>query len=85
MDKVKKSHWRTAGWTVGFGVFGLTPSMINVSNTSKTMRADYETKIFVGGKLGKGSATEGFMFYTIPEDTYSLYGWTLAAVFEGTD
>jgi hypothetical protein len=85
MDKVKKSHWRTAGWTVGFGVFGLVPSIINVNNTNKKMRADYETKIFDGGTLGKGSATEGFMFYHIPEDTNSLNGWTLAAVLKGTD
>jgi hypothetical protein len=85
MDKVKKSHWRTAGWTVGFGVFGLVPSIINVNNTNKKMRADYETKLFVGGKIGKGSATEGFMFFSIPEDTHSLDGWTLAAVLKGTD
>lgn len=85
MDKVKKSHWRTAGWTVGFGVFGLVPSMINVNNTNKIMRADYETKTFDGGKLSKGSATEGFMFYPIPVDMNSLDGWALAAILKGTE
>lgn len=85
MEKVKKSHWRTAGWTVGFGVFGLVPSIINVNNTNKKMRADYETKLFDGGKLGKGSSTEGFMFYSIPENTSTLDGWALAAVLKGTD
>ena len=85
MEKVKKSHWRTAGWTVGFGVFGLVPSIINVNNTNKKMRADYDTKLFDGGRLGKGSSTEGFMFYSIPEDTSTLDGWILAAVLKGTD
>ena len=85
MDKAKKSHWRAAGWTAQFGVFGLVPSIINVNNTNKKMRADYETKLFNGGKIGKGSATDGFMFFSIPKDTHSLDGWTLAAVLKGTD
>lgn len=41
MDKVKKSQWRSAGWTVAAGVFGLIPSAINVNKTNKKMRADY--------------------------------------------
>jgi hypothetical protein len=85
MDKVKKSHWRTAGWTVGLGIFGLIPSAVNVNNTNKKMRADYETKMFKGGKLAKGNATEGFLFYSVPEDIKSLDGWRLAAVLKSTD
>lgn len=84
MDKVKKSHWRTAGWTVGFGVFGLVPSIINVNNTNKKMLADYENKIFKGGTLAKGDSTGGFLFYSVSESIYSLNGWMLAAVLKST-
>jgi hypothetical protein len=85
MDKVQKSYWRTAGWTVGFGIFGLIPSAINVGNTNKKMRADYETKMFKGGEIDKGSATEGFLFYLVPEDIRSLDGWKLAAVLKSAE
>lgn len=85
MDKVKKSHWRTAGWTVGFGVFGLIPSAINVNTINKKMRAHYEGKTFQGGEMAKGKALEGFLFYSMPESTDSLDGWKLAAALNSAD
>ncbi len=30
----KKSYWRTAGWGGAFGIVGIIPSLINVSNTN---------------------------------------------------
>ena len=85
MDKVKKSQWRSAGWTVAAGVFGLIPSAINVNNTNKKMRADYESRVFKGGNLNKGSTTEGFMFYSVPEDIGTLDGWNLTAILKNAD
>jgi hypothetical protein len=85
MDKVKKSHWRTAGWTVGFGIFGLIPSAMNVNKVNKEMRADYESRIFKGGKLAEGNTTEGFMFYDVPEDIGTLNGWHLTAVLKNAE
>lgn len=84
MEEIKRSHWRTAGWTVGFGVFGLIPSAMNVNKVNKEMRADLETKIFHGGQLSTGHAEEGFLFFAIPETIDSLEGWKLAAVVVGT-
>lgn len=85
MDKVKKSQWRSAGWTVAAGVFGLIPSAINVNKTNKKMRADYESRMFKGGKLDKGSTTEGFMFYDVPEDIGTLNGWHLTAILKNAE
>ena len=85
MDEIKRSHWRTAGWTVGFGVFGLIPSAINVNKVNKKMRADLETKIYTGGQLPSGHAEEGFVFFAVPETMESIEGWKLAAVVVGTE
>ena len=84
MDKVKKSHWRTAGWTVGLGIFGLIPSAMNVNKTNKKMRADYESRMFEGGNLAKGSTTEGFMFYSVSENLGTLDGWTFTAILKSS-
>jgi hypothetical protein len=80
MDEIKRSHWRTAGWTVGFGVFGLIPSAVNVNKVNKQMRADLESKIFIGGQLPEGDVEEGFLFFAVPQTLDSLDGWKLVAV-----
>ena len=80
VEKTKKSYWRTAGWTVAFGVFGLVPSAINVSNTNKKIRADYESRLLQEGNLNPGNMTEGFLFFPIPEKIRSLDGWELSVV-----
>jgi len=76
--KAKKSHWRTVGWTVAFGVFGLIPSIINVENTNKKIQADLDTKVVKSGNLTVGSQTEGFAFFSIPQTISSLSGWQLS-------
>ncbi|RLG44343.1 MAG: hypothetical protein DRN92_08160 [Thermoproteota archaeon] len=80
IDKAKKSYWRSAGWGVAFGIFGLIPSLVNVSNTNKKIQADYESRMLKSGNLVCGGMTEGLAFFTIPEDLSDLSGWKLAVV-----
>ena len=80
IDKTKKSYWRTAGWGVAAGVFGIIPSIINVSNTNKKIQADYESRMIKGGNLIGGSMTEGLTFFSVPEDLSSLNGWKVSVV-----
>lgn len=77
VDKAEKSYWRTAGWTVAFGLFGLIPSAINVSNTNKKIQADYESRTIKSGNMVPGSITEGLAFFSVPPDISSLEGWRL--------
>lgn len=76
-DRTKKSQWRTAGWAVGFGIFGLIPSAINVNNVNNKMRADYQEKMLSGGNIAKGEAKEGVAFFSVPQDLKSLDAWKL--------
>jgi hypothetical protein len=85
MEKAKKSYWRTAGWTVAFGIFGAIPSAINVTNTNKEMRADYESRIMKDGILQQGSVTEGTAFFSVPPKLDSLNGWKLSMVLKGSN
>ena len=80
IDKAKKSYWRAAGWGVAYGVFGLIPSMINVSSTNKTIPADYESRIIKGGNLICGGVTEGLAFFSVPEDLSNLSGWKVSVI-----
>jgi hypothetical protein len=80
LDKIKKSYWRTAGWTVAFGVFGLVPSAINVSNTNRKIQADYESRLIKGGNLIEGGITEGLAYFSVPEDLSNLSGWTVSVI-----
>ena len=85
MEKMQRSHWRTAGWTAGFGVFGLLPSSFNVNTVNEKMRADLETKIFRAGQIPSRHAEEGFVFFVMPETLESLDGWKLVAVVVGVE
>ena len=78
IDKAKKSYWRSAGWGVAFGVFGLIPSLINVSNTNKKIQADYESRGIKCGNLVCGGSTQGLVFFSVPEDLGNLSGWHLS-------
>jgi hypothetical protein len=80
IDKAKRSYWRTAGWGLAFGLVGATVSAINVSNTNKKLRADYESRILQSGTLRPGSTTEGFVFFPVPPDISSLNGWKISLV-----
>lgn len=78
--KTKKSFWRTAGWGVAFGIVGVAVSAINVSNTNKKIRADYESRLLKDGYLRKGNKTEGTVFFAVPPDIKSLDGWKLTVL-----
>ena len=80
IDKAKKSYWRSAGWGVAFGIFGLIPSLVNVSNTNKKIQADYESRMLKSGNLVCGGMTEGLAFFSVPQDLSNLSGWKLAVV-----
>lgn len=84
VDKAKKSLWRTAGWTVAFGIFGLIPSAINVSNTNKKIQADYDSRIIKSGNMGSGAVTEGLTFFDVPSNMSSLDGWKFMVAFKDT-
>ncbi|MBC8199566.1 MAG: hypothetical protein H8E80_05920 [Desulfobacteraceae bacterium] len=76
-NKANKSYWRTAGWGVLFGVFGIIPSAINVSNTNKKIRSDYESRILQSGNLVAGGATDGILFFSVRKGLNTLSGMTL--------
>lgn len=76
-DEANKSYWRTAGWTVLFGVFGIIPSAINVSNTNKKIRSDYESRVLQSGNLIAGGITEGMMFFPVRKGLNTLSGMML--------
>lgn len=80
MEKIKKSYWRTAGWGVAFGLLGVIPSAINVSNTNKKIRSDYESRMIKSGNLVCGGMTEGLCFFSVPEDLDNLSGWQVSTV-----
>lgn len=63
-----KSIGRTVAWTVGFGVFGLVPSAINVSKTNKRIQADYVAKAPIEGNLVPGGLVDGILFFKLPEE-----------------
>ena len=84
VQKTKKSYWRTAGWTVLFGVFGAVPSAINVSKTNEKIRASYNSRILKESTLRKGAEAEGLMFFVIPKDSASIDNWELSMVLKGT-
>ena len=76
-DEANKSYWRTAGWTVLFGVFGIIPSAINVNNTNKKIRSDYESRTLESGNLVTGGITEGIIFFPVRKGLNTLSGMTL--------
>lgn len=80
IEKAKKSYWRTAGWGVAFGIFGVIPSLINVSNTNEKIQADYESRMIKGGNLICGGVTEGLIFFSVPEDLSNLSGWKVSVI-----
>jgi hypothetical protein len=80
LDKVQKSQWRSVGWGVAFGLVGVIPSIINVSQTNDKIRADYEARVLKSGNVVPGAVTEGVMFFSIPSDTSSLDGWKVATI-----
>ena len=84
VQKTKKSYWRTAGWTVLFGVFGAVPSAINVSKTNAKIRSSYTAKIMKESTLRKGAEAEGLMFFAIPKDSDSIENWELSMILKGT-
>lgn len=77
-DKVKRSQWRTVGWGVAFGIFGIIPSLINVSNTNDKIRADFESRLLKSGNIVPGGMTDGLMFFSVPEDLSNLSGWKIS-------
>jgi hypothetical protein len=80
LEKAKKSYWRTAGWGAAFGIFGIIPSAINVSNTNKKIQADYESRAIKGGNLIPDGVTEGLVFFSVPPDISSLNGYTVSII-----
>lgn len=84
VEKTKKSYWRTAGWTVLFGVFGAVPSAINVSKTNEKIRSSYNARILKESSLRKGAEAEGLMFFVIPKDSASIDNWELSMMLKGT-
>jgi hypothetical protein len=79
-DIAKRSQWRSAGWTVAAGIFGLIPSLINVSNTNDKIRADFESRQLKSGNIICGGMTEGLMFFSVPEDLSNLSGWKISII-----
>ena len=80
VEKTKKSYWRTAGWTVLFGVFGAIPSAINVSKTNEKIRNAYNESILKENTLRHGDEAEGLSFFAISEDSSNINGWELSMV-----
>lgn len=76
-SKCKKSYWRTAGWTVLGGIFGIIPSAINVSRVNKKIRADYEARSLKSGNLISGGVTDGIVFFLVPKELNTLSGMVL--------
>lgn len=77
-EKVKKSYWRSAGWTAAFGIFGLIPSLINVGNANERIQAYYDARAIKGGNLVPGAMVEGLCFYSVPPELSSLHGWKIS-------
>jgi hypothetical protein len=71
-DKVKRSQWRSVGWGAAFGLFGIIPSLINVSSTNDKIRADFESRMIKSGNIICGGMTEGLTFFSVPEDISNL-------------
>jgi len=82
VDKCKKSYWRTAGWTVAFGVFGLIPSAINVSNTNEKIQSDFDSRVLKSGNMVPGAITEGLVFFDVPRDISTFDNWRLVLTFK---
>ncbi len=82
VDKAKKSQWRTAGWGVAFGLLGVVPSVINVSDTNRRISSDYESRILKGGTMADGGVNEGVAFFSLPPSTSSLDGLKFRLVFK---
>jgi hypothetical protein len=78
MDSAKRSYWRTAGWGAAFGLIGIIPSLINVSNTNKQIEADFSSRELKGGTVVNGGTTEGLVFFSVPPEINSLNGWKLS-------
>ena len=85
MDRAGKSFWRTAGWGVAFGIFGAIPSAMNVSNTNKEMRADFELRQINDKTLMPGENLEGILFFNVPKDFDTLNDWKLTLLTEASN
>jgi hypothetical protein len=79
-DKMKRSQWRSAGWGLAAGIFGIIPSLINVSNTNDKIKADIEARMIKDGNIINGGMTEGMTFFMVPEEVSSLSGWKVAVI-----
>lgn len=79
-DKVKRSQWRSVGWGAAFGLLGVIPSLINVSNTNDKIRADIESRMIKSGNIINGGMTEGLTFFLVPEELSSLSGWKVSVI-----
>ncbi|MBW6486004.1 MAG: hypothetical protein K0B01_07660 [Syntrophobacterales bacterium] len=83
--KAKKSYWRTAGWGVAFGIVGIIPSLINVSNTNDKIQADYESRMLKSGNLVADGQTAGLVFFNVPDNISNLSGWKVALILKDVE
>lgn len=79
-EKMKKSQWRSVGWGAAFGIFGIIPSLVNVSNTNEKILTDLESRMMKGGNIICGGMTEGLTFFSVPEDLSNLSGWKISLI-----
>ncbi len=75
VKRTKRSHLRTVGWGVAFGLLGAVPSAINVEQVNRRIRADFDSRVIKSGNLVAGGMTEGTAFFLVPENISSLDGW----------
>ncbi len=83
--KAKKSYWRTAGWGVAFGIVGIIPSLINVSNTNDKIQADYESRMLKSGNLVAAGQTTGLVFFNVPDNISNLSGWKVSLILKDVE
>lgn len=80
LKHAQKSYGRAAGWGIAFGIFGLIPSIINVSSTNQEIQAEYESRMLKGGNIVPGAMTEGVAFFSVPPDLCNLNGWKISLI-----
>lgn len=77
VDKVKKTYLRSAGFYIIFGLVGLIPSLVNVSQTNDKIESFYADKAIRGGTVVKGAVTEGWVFFRVSPSIKSLDGYRI--------
>ncbi|ADD68948.1 hypothetical protein Dacet_2186 [Denitrovibrio acetiphilus DSM 12809] len=78
-NKLKKSYWRSGGWAVATGGFAGF-SIHNVLKINEQIKADIANRMFKGGNLVPGSATEGTIFLDVTPRIASINNWSLTVV-----